>query len=150
MQRNRKEHRLYVVTENPKRRTLWTFDQASCTLRSKQQFSADLNQNAPLAPDAIPRTVLVRPAVAISKQGDIYEQLTAHSPDQDNFQTIVCQVKTHPSAGIRQTLSSGMMSGSLRNASSQHFCMVIPVCQENNIEVFLLDTRSGTDCASGC
>jgi hypothetical protein len=73
MQRNRKEHRLYVVTENPKRLTLWTFDQASCTLRSKQEFSAELNQDAPLAPEAIPRTVLVRPAVAISKQGDIYK-----------------------------------------------------------------------------
>jgi len=43
MQRNRKEHRLYVVTENPKQLTLWTFDQASCTLRSKQEFNAELS-----------------------------------------------------------------------------------------------------------
>ncbi len=144
MQRNRKEHRLYVVTENPKQLTLWTFDQPSCTLRSKQEFSAELLQAAPLGPDAIPRTVQARPAVAMSEQGDIYEQLTARSPNQDNFQTMVCQIKTRPSAGGRQSLSSGMMSGSLRHASSQDFWMVIPVWRENNIEVFLLDTRSGT------
>ncbi len=144
MQRNPKENRLYVVTENPKQLILWMFDQPSCTLRSKKEFSAELNQDAPLAPDAIPRTVLARPTVAISEQGDIYEQLTAHSPEQDNFQTMICQIKTHPSASGRQTLSSGMMSGSLRHASSQDCCMAIPVCQENNIEVFLLDTRSGT------
>jgi hypothetical protein len=97
-----------------------------------------------MAPGAIPSTVLTRLAVAISEEGDIYEQLTARSPDQDNFQTMVCQIKTHPSAGGRQTLSSHMMSGSLPHASSQDFWMVIPVWQENNIEVFLLDTRSGT------
>lgn len=144
MQRNRKEHRLYVVTENPKQLTLWTFDQPSCTLRSKQEFSADLTQVALMAQGAIPRTVLARSEVAISEQGDIYEQLTARSPSQDNFQTMICQIKTHPSAGGRQSLSSDMMSGSLRHASSEGCWMVIPVRQENNIEVFLLDTPSGT------
>jgi hypothetical protein len=114
------------------------------TLRSKQEFNGELSQVAPLAPDAIPRTALARPAVAISEQGDVFEQLTARSPDQDNFQTIVCHIKTHPSAGSRQTLNSRTMSGSLRHASSQGFWMVIPVLQENNIDVFLLDTRSGT------
>jgi hypothetical protein len=144
MRRNRKENRLYVVTENPEQLTLWMFDHPSCTLRSKQEFSAKLNQDAPLAPDAIPRTVLARPAVAIREHGDIYEQLTAHTPGQNNFLTMVCQVRTHPSASGRQTVSSGMISGSLRHASSQGVFMVIPVCQEDNIEVFLLDTRSGT------
>jgi len=57
---------------------------------------------------------------------------------------MVCQIKTHPSAGGRQTLSSSMMSGSLRHASSQDFWMAIPVWHEDSIEVFLLDTRSGT------
>lgn len=143
MQRNRREQVLYVVTENPKQLVLWKFDQPSCTLRSKQEFNADLSEAAPLAPDAIQRTALVRSAVAISEQGDLYEQLTACSPNQDNFQTLVCQIKTHSSPGGRQTLTREMMSGRLRHASSQDFCMVIPVWQENNIEVFLLDTRSG-------
>jgi hypothetical protein len=143
MQRNRKEKRLYVVTENPKQLILWMFDQPSCTLRSKQEFSAELNQDAPLAPDGIPRTVLARPTMAISEQGDIFEQLTVHSPDQDNLQTMVCQIDPHPSASGRLTLSSGMMSGSLRHASFQDCFMVIPVGQENNIEIFLLDTITG-------
>src|SRR5262249_207775 len=119
MQRNQKENRLYVVTENPKQLILWMFDQPSCTLRSKQEFSAELLQAATLGPDAIPGTVLARPAVAISEQGDIYEQLAALSPNQNNFQTMICQIKTHPSAGSRQSLSSGMMSGRLRHASSR-------------------------------
>jgi hypothetical protein len=144
MQRNRKEHRLFVVTENPKQLILWTFDQPSCTLRSKQEFNAELSQIPPLAPHAISQTVLVRQAVAISEAGDICEQFTARSPDQDHDPTMVCQITTHPSAGGRQTHRSGMMSGSLRHASSQDFWMAIPVWQENNIEVFLLDTRSGT------
>jgi hypothetical protein len=144
MQRNRKEHRLYVVTENPKQLTLWTFDQPSCTLRSKREFNAELSQVSPWALDSTPRTALTRAAMAISEQGDIYDQLVVGSPDQDNFQTMVCQIKIHSPAGGRQTLSSPMMSGSVRHASSQDFWMVIPVWQENNIEVFLLDTRSGT------
>ena len=142
MQRNRKENRLYVLTENAKHLTLWMFDQPSCTLRSKQEFSAEL-QAANLGPDAIAGTVLARPAVAIGEHGDIYEELVAHSPNQDNFQTMICQIKTHPSVSGRQSLSSGMMSGRLRHASSQDFWMVIPVYQQNNSEVFLLDTRSG-------
>jgi hypothetical protein len=81
--------------------------------------------------------------VAIGEHGDIYEELVAHSPNQDNFQTMICQIKTHPSVSGRQSLSSGMMSGRLRHASSQDFWMVIPVYQQNNSEVFLLDTRSG-------
>lgn len=144
MQRNRKEHRLYVVTENPKQLTLWTFDQPSCTLRSKQEFSAELGQVVPSTPGAIPRTAQARTAMAISEQGDIYEQLAARSSDHDEFELMVCQIKTPPSVGGRQTLGAGVMSGSLRRASLQGFWMVIPALQDNNVEVFLLDTRSGT------
>jgi hypothetical protein len=87
--------------------------------------------------------VLARLAVAISETGNVYEQATVRSPDQENNQTVVCQITNHPSAGGRQTLSSPMISGSLRHASSQDAWMVIPVWQENSVEIFLLDTRSG-------
>jgi hypothetical protein len=143
MQRNRKEHRLFVVTENPQQLTLWNFDHPSCTLRSRQEFNAELGQTAPSAPDGISHTVLARLAVAISETGNVYEQATVRSPDQENNQTVVCQITNHPSAGGRQTLSSPMISGSLRHASSQDAWMVIPVWQENSVEIFLLDTRSG-------
>lgn len=143
MQRNRKESRLYVMTETPKQLILWMFDQPSCTLRTKQEFNGELNQDAPLASDANDRSVLVRSAVTISEQGDIYEQVAIHSPNQNNFQTMIRQINPRTPAAGRQSLSSGVMSGSLRHASSRDFWMVIPVWRENKIEVFVLDTRSG-------
>jgi hypothetical protein len=117
MQRNRKESRLYVMTETPTQLILWMFNQPSCTLRSKQEFNGELNQDAPLASDANDRSVLVRSAVTISEQGDIYEQVAIHSPNQNNFQTMIRQINPRTPAAGRQSLSSGVMSGSLRHAS---------------------------------
>jgi hypothetical protein len=142
MQRNRKKDYLYVLTDNQKQLTLWTFNQPSCVLRSKQEFSADLTKFMPLGPDALPRTVIARQAVSISEEGHIYEQLLVRRPDEENIHTMVCKIKNSAAYG-REVIGHGMMSGSLRHASAHGLWIAIPVRQGNSVEVFLLTVHSG-------
>lgn len=132
MRRNSKERILYVVTGNLKQLTLWTFDQPSCRLRARQEF----------AKNVIPETVVGQSAIAISEAGDIYEQVAVLLPGQKNWQTQIYQTETHP-AGGRLVLDSGTMLGGLRPATSYGSWMAIPVWKESDIEVFLVDSRSG-------
>jgi hypothetical protein len=84
----------------------------------------------------------MREAVTVSEEGDIYEQIAVHRKSA-NDQSVVCQVRAHPSPGTRHRLVEGEISGSLRHAAAQEPWMCMPVQRESGIEVDLLETRSG-------
>jgi hypothetical protein len=142
MQRNRKKSQLHVVTANRKQLTLWTYEQPSCILRSKQEFTAELTQAEPFRSEINAPAVFMREAVTVSEEGDIYEQIAVHRKSA-NDQSVVCQVRAHPSPGTRHRLVEGEISGSLRHAAAQEPWMCMPVQRESGIEVDLLETRSG-------
>jgi len=145
LQRNRKKQLLYVLSDNREQLTLWTFEQPLCVLRAKSEYNMELDQGVPVAPDAKPWTILGRVAVALSEQGDVFEQLTLGLPESKTIQSMIFQVNEQAAFAGRITVGSNLTSGRLRYAVSHEGWIAIPVWQENGIDVFRFDIVSGVD-----
>jgi len=140
MQRNRKERRLYVLSETSEHLTFWTFEQPSWVLRRKQEFNAELNKGQ----KASPESVLVRVAAAIAEWGNVYEQFVLWGKDGSVLQTMICEIRTSTAHGGRESVESELMPGRLRQAAFHGRWIAIPVWQENSVELFLYDVTSKT------
>jgi hypothetical protein len=139
LQRNRKKQLLYVLSCNREQLTLWTFEQPSCVLRAKSEYTMKLDEGVPVAPDAKPWTILGRAAVALSEQGDVFEQLTLGLPESKTFQSMIFQVTEQAAFAGRITVGSNLTSGRLRYAVTHEEWIAIPVWQEDSIDVFRFD-----------
>jgi hypothetical protein len=142
MQRNRKNHRLYVLTESGKYMTLWDFEQASCRLKSKREIDPDLSQ---LVPQSTETVKVALQATAITEEGEIFEQLIMTTPPSGPTKTVaskvtICKVKADPT-GSRHEVSENVKCGTLSEAAVHSRWLAIPAWHKGSVEVYLLDVN---------
>lgn len=139
MQRNRKDSLFYVISVG-KPLTLWKYEQPGWVLRSMQVLDSDANQpGRPAESETGP--VVLRGAVALGEQGDIYLEMLTVFPNP--LTRVVNQIKISGIVCEKQALDGGVSGGRLSHAAAREQWMAIPVFQENGVDVYLLDTRSG-------
>jgi hypothetical protein len=142
LQRNQKKQLLYVVSDNREQLTLWTFEQPSCVLRAKSEYAAHSQEHVAEA-RTNPRTILLlREAVALSEQGDIFEQII-QLEDGKPASSMIYLVLADPSSSRRIPVDSILLSGRLRSAACHEGWIAIPAFVDNSIDVFRLEARSG-------
>lgn len=140
LQRNRKEGALYTVTlGNPM--VLWKFDMPGWTLRSRQVL--DFNANPLMPSHGQPGPLVFRGPLVIGEEGYLCVEMETYLPPEAPRQSVLNHVKIHGASVERRYLGK-VNDGNLFKAAAWQQWMAIPALKEAEVEVYLLDMRSGS------
>jgi MoxR-vWA-beta-propeller ternary system protein len=142
MQRRRTENRLYVVTENPDGFIFWSYEQASCVLRAKDQVPSPFDPRAKEGLEEDENVAFARAAVFITEYGMVLEQTNTWWFRGGNSTWYSQRISLHSRPHMRLALADEIAGGSLVHAAGSGDRVAIPVFKEDGIHVFLFEISS--------